>query len=514
MPKVALDEQLLLWTIDHVTKYGDNDIFPPVLELEFFKSKRIEVAASLAQIDLHQHRPISLTESLVPKSKVGFRLGHQIYPSDAILFTAATITIAGDIESHRSDSAFSYRFHQQPDGNLFSAEHRYRDWLHTQKVVLGFDGDVDHVVTTDIADFYGRIYHHRLENCLVDYAGESAFSAYILKCIRDWRSRQSFGLPVGGNAARILAEALLCDVDNALRSHGWKHSRYVDDIVIHVRKGQDPYVGLAFLAEQLSTSEGLSLNSQKTRIWSKVAYLEKLDVFAGETAEEAEEGATEQLFWDAYGQEEPDEEALAELKARDLLGELDKELEQEPWNSGRIKVLLYAVRLTKPLAAAGFVRSRFADLLPFIKEVALLMRELTTSGDASFSGEGGLIVSELLGPRAMHLPMVRAWLWYLLVNEVVAISLEEVNQLSRLDHVLDRRGEYLLRMKLKDLTFFRRQKSRIDELSPWLQPVLLYSSKCLPRDEYRTWIGNVRGRLRFPLPGLFCDWCLELADTQ
>jgi hypothetical protein len=262
----------------------------------------------------------------------------------------------------------------------------------------------------------------------------------------------------------------------------------------------------------LSASEGLSLNSQKTRIWSKAAYLEKLEVFSGETSEEAAETATEQLFWDAYGQDEPDEGALAELKARDLLGELEREFEQEPWNSGRIKVLLHAVRLTKPSTAAGFLRARFADLLPFAKEVALLMHELTTSGDASFTLEAKLVVDELLSPRTLHLPLVRAWLWYLLVHDVVAVNLEQVNQLSRLDHLFDRRGEYLLRMKLRDLTFFRRQKSRVDELSPWLQPVLIYASKCLPRDEYRTWIGNVRGRLRFPLSSLFCDWCLEVAD--
>lgn len=110
----------------------------------------------------------------------------------------------------------------------------------------------------------------------------------------------------------------------------------------------------------------------------------------------------------------------------------------------------------------------------------------------------------------LHGAALAARFWYLLVHDVVAVNIEQVNQLSRLDHVFDRRGEYVLRMKLKDLTFFRRQKSRVDELSPWLQPALLFASRCLPRDEYRTWIGNVRGRLKFPMSDLFCSWCLEL----
>jgi hypothetical protein len=220
MAKVSLGEDVLRWTIDHLIKYGDNDIFPPLLEMQFLKDRRDVVARELADIDLHQHRPISLTESLLPKSNFGFRLGHQIYPTDSVLFTAATLTIAQSIEDRRGASAFSYRFDPKSDGDLFSSSHRYRDWLRYQQAALAFGDDIVQVVATDIADFYGRIYHHRLENCLVDYAGRSAVTSYIVGCLRDWRSRQSFGIPVGSNASRILAEALLCDVDNALKDHG------------------------------------------------------------------------------------------------------------------------------------------------------------------------------------------------------------------------------------------------------------------------------------------------------
>jgi hypothetical protein len=377
--------------------------------------------------------------------------------------------------------------------------------------VLAFDDDIVQVVSTDISDFYGRIYHHRLENCLVDYAGRSALTSYIVGCLRDWRSRQSFGIPVGSNASRILAEALLCDVDNALKDHGWVHTRYVDDIRIFVRKDQEAYAALAFLAERLNASEGLSLNTQKTNIWPKGLFVERLQQYVGETSEEAADAATEQLFWDAYGQEEPDEEVLKELKARDLIGELEKEMQQDHWDVGRIKVLLHAVRYTKPSAAGAYLKTNLTNLLPFAKEAALLMHELAASGEASFTDQSEVVVQELLGPRAAHLPAVRSWLWFLLVNNVVKVSLEQVNRLHVLDHIFDRRGEYALRMKLRDLTFFRGQKNRVDELPPWLQPALIFHSQCLPAEEYKVWVSNIRGRLRFPLSNQFCDWCLERA---
>jgi hypothetical protein len=58
-------------------------------------------------------------ESLVPKSKYGFRAGHQIYLTDGVLFTAATLTIARSVEQRRHQSAFSYRFDQKPMATSF-----------------------------------------------------------------------------------------------------------------------------------------------------------------------------------------------------------------------------------------------------------------------------------------------------------------------------------------------------------------------------------------------------------
>lgn len=186
-------------------------------------------------------------------------------------------------------------------------------------------------------------------------------------------------------------------------------------------------------------------------------------------------------------------------------------MQQDHWDVGRIKVLLHAVRYTKPSTAGAFLKANLTNLLPFAKEAALLMSELASSDEASFTELSEPVVQELLGPRAAHLPAVRSWLWFLLVNGVVTVSLEQVNRLSILDHTLDRRGQYALRMKLRDLTFFRGQRNRVDELPAWLQPALVFYSQCLPAEEYKVWVGNIRGRLRFPLSNLFCEWCLAHA---
>ena len=52
---------------------------------------------------------------------------------------------------------------------------------------------------------------------------------FIKKHISIIRAKQSFGLPVGGSSARLLAELALVDTDQALRDKGLKATRFVDD---------------------------------------------------------------------------------------------------------------------------------------------------------------------------------------------------------------------------------------------------------------------------------------------
>ncbi len=98
-----------------------------------------------------------------------------------------------------------------------------------------FSDDFSHVIRTDISDYYSRVYRHRLENILDSLSGEPKIVKKIESFISDWRSRQSFGLPVGSNASRLLAEAALNDTDMGLISEGYEHTRYVDDMQIFIK---------------------------------------------------------------------------------------------------------------------------------------------------------------------------------------------------------------------------------------------------------------------------------------
>ncbi len=80
-----------------------------------------------------------------------------------------------------------------------------------------------------------------------------------------WANRDSYGLPVGGNASRILAEAALIEVDNYLLSHGVKFSRFVDDFRLFAKDAKQAHYWISLLIERLSL-EGLLINQSKTKI--------------------------------------------------------------------------------------------------------------------------------------------------------------------------------------------------------------------------------------------------------
>ena len=93
-------------------------------------------------------------------------------------------------------------------------------------------------------------------------------SDLVKKIIKTTRARQSYGLPVGSTASRLLAECVLNDTDMLLKNMGVQFTRYVDDFRIAVPAGTEAHSILCRLAEHLMVTEGLSLNVTKTKMTS------------------------------------------------------------------------------------------------------------------------------------------------------------------------------------------------------------------------------------------------------
>ncbi len=500
----------LLNAIKHLCKYGDTDVFPHLPELAFLREQEADVVKELGNLDLDTYNPSSAVEALGPKSRYGFRIVHQLPILDTVLLLATVIEIGDLVEAHRPSSsgteAFSYRFSPDHKGGLFRTDRTYKDWLNAQHAFIQGNLKIRYVVATDISDFYARVNFHRLENLLDEVAPGHGAARYIKKHIKIIRAKQSFGLPVGGSAARLLAELSLSDTDRALQNDGRLATRFVDDFRIFLLTGESPYDALAFIAEQLGINEGLSLNVAKTAIHTRAEYLAKLKHLVTDVADEAEGVAFEALATDLYFDDEPDLAELEKLKSMNLLGFLQEEVGKESFDMGRIKVIFRALKIAKPVEAIGYLAANFAELVVFAKEMTLLMQVLEAENQGCFSDLGPTVIKTILTPPASSIQLIKTWLLELFVRGTVPITASGIKQLEALPSSLDKRQLHLIRGRNGDKNFFRKYKTAFGQLSALEQPCVVWGASCLPKDEYETWLSAMKPIFGMPLGSLFLKW--------
>lgn len=377
--------------IKNVAKFGDTDIFPYPIENHIFNDKADGVVTVLESIDKDfdaavKNIPILTTKNLSVVGYSGFRWGTQIDPIWNVYLLALVLTIADQIESKRlgSDIVFSYRF--KPDehaGSLFDKE---VGWQSFQSASVAHAHDNAYVLRCDISDFYPRIYHHRLENALKKATNNGDIIKRIMTILQSISDNVSYGLPVGGAAARILSELLLNRVDRLLVSESITFCRFVDDFVVFAKNKEEAYSALISLNDLLLTNEGLSLQKTKTRIMTSKEFLSTSEFSAPEEHEadrDTEERAFRRLrvYFDPYSQTaESDYEKLkAELSKFDIVGMLGRELSKSRIDEGLSRRLISALKHLNPAVQNDAVKSLInsLDLLyPIYPAVMLLCRGL------------------------------------------------------------------------------------------------------------------------------------------
>ena len=147
--------------------------------------------------------------------------------------------------------------------HLFDREY---SWASFMRRSLELCDAYDHVVICDISEFYPRIGHHRLDNALRHINDKSDIPHRIMEFLANFTNTRSYGLPIGGPAARILSELTLNQIDRLLKNRGIEFVRYADDYHLFARDKNQAYQHLIFLSEKLFVNQGLSLQKSKTRI--------------------------------------------------------------------------------------------------------------------------------------------------------------------------------------------------------------------------------------------------------
>ena len=317
---------------DAISHHGYSALIPPPPEWTTVKDNWLQIREHLVTVDLDNYNPHKPLLVFAPKSRANIRVVNLLHPEDLILYTALVLIIKDDLEAarvpKRARRVFSYRTSPKTPNRLYSTRGAYTNY----KTELRRKANKDttrYVSVADIADFYPRIYQHRLENIIAstasDQRGRDVARVLVRKLLIRLMDNNSHGIPVGPYASRILAEAILTDVDAYLQSRSVDFVRWVDDYHLFCRTEYTAQSTVFQLAERLFLSHGLTLQTAKTRIWPVARYIDTILV-KPEDALTKRDSVISLLGGAEYGTDEVDsqevQELLDELQSLDLRGML------------------------------------------------------------------------------------------------------------------------------------------------------------------------------------------------
>ena len=272
----------------------DVDVFRKPFEIQFLKDdncfndikqiveNRIKKACEIIDknpeksfIALKELKLQPLRSILVPKKTLfDFRKCGYIEILDEIIYLTLCLMLSNKIEKERihkrSKLIYSYRLKpdlikQKRPTYLFDSEFNYTTFRN-EVSQRAKDKTVKVVVACDISNFYDRLNLHRLENTLLAVKDIETSAVILLnELLLYWSNRDSYGIPVGSNGSRILAEASLINIDKYLKNKNISFIRFVDDFKLFAKNASQAHTWLSILVERLN-QEGLFLNTSKTSI--------------------------------------------------------------------------------------------------------------------------------------------------------------------------------------------------------------------------------------------------------
>lgn len=167
--------------------------------------------------------------------------------------------LAGRIERALGPEAFAIRTWPAGDGPTLAPWAPARAaWRRTLRRVLHAAPAGAAFAVADVRDCYGTISPGTIASLLGPEAG------HAVAFLRRLQEHGVRGLPIGPEPSAVLANAVLSELDRAIRSTGARHVRWVDDVVLW---GAYAEIRRALCAlGDVTGRMGLSLHEGKTRL--------------------------------------------------------------------------------------------------------------------------------------------------------------------------------------------------------------------------------------------------------
>lgn len=254
--------------------HGVGSFFPPPPELRIVEDDWDAVVDHIQKLDLDTYKPNPVLNSYVAKDSKVIRPIELLHIQDVLILVTLCRLLRDSVEAARlptsSKKSFSYRAGSRREAlyETSGAFEKYR----TQTAKRLRLKKARYVATIDIADFFSNVYQHRLENSLQAAAKttrEVDAVRVLAKLLSNFSGNNSYGIPTGPYACRVLAEALLIDVDGALEQKGVDFVRWMDDFTVFTKTHGQAVEVIQYLSKWLREHHGLTLNLKKTEVYEK-----------------------------------------------------------------------------------------------------------------------------------------------------------------------------------------------------------------------------------------------------
>jgi len=500
---MKLSEESLSWAIDHLNKFGDTDLFPKPLEFDIIGDNKDNVLSKLKDIDLGNYTFGSARRFVVPKDKVSYRIATQLDPIDSIFLTAIIHEYGQKIEDNRIETienrVFSYRFNPQNDYSLYDPDISWIDFWENCKTK---SEKYKYAIYLDIADFYNQIYHHTIENKLIETGFPNQVTKWLIGLFESVTAKVSRGIPVGSHSTHLIAELVMIEIDNSMILKGFDFCRYVDDIVVFCQTEEEASIIIYKMADLLDKQQRLMLQKQKTKIYSDMEIFNRHcnDMIQDQPINSQEKEILKIIKRKGLGRNPYEHINIQDLDDNDLKHFTTKIIENifEEYLNGQdsnyTRLRWFLRRLSQVGIATGvdFCIQNMQRMTPALSDVCHYLISSSKNYQSDWKIQGDLVIERL------NSDIIKS-------NEYFQLSLlnlfsknKDLNHISKLIGMYQNSSPSLRRKIIltaytnNSASWIRELKESYETMDIWSKRSFIIAISCLPKDEKKFFLGTVQ----------------------
>lgn len=502
---MKLLESSFKWSIQHLFKESDNDLFPRPFELLIIKEYENDIINLCKEVDISNYKWKAARRFLIPKDNISFRNATQLDLIDSIFLGAIIYEFGQKIEDKRipifREIVFSYRFKPLDDGTLYGNKNAWEKfWTSNKNEAENYS----HIIVCDISDFYNQINLHTIENQLIECVLPNQINKSIKELLISITQRSSKGIPIGPHCSHLLAEMSLIPFDDYLSITGIKFKRYVDDIVIFCNSEKQARIALNNVADVLDKEQRMVLQSQKTKILSSSKFIDLckknlLEEISNKTEKKILKIINKYSNGDTYTRvnlSEITSDDLKILSQKNVVNLLESYLKKEPFNFEKIRWLYKRLSQIGLPHAVDFSIENFDKLIPALNDVCLYINSCAQNYNSDWKVIGDKIMQILNDEIIMSNEFYKIALYNLFVFN------SNLNNVSTLLNSFPQSSENIKRKILiastnhNSSSWVRTLKEQYNRFDIWTKRAYLIASSKLPNEERRYFYNGVKVNLK------------------